>query len=130
MSNLATKRIIADIKNIKRTELEKQNIHVFVEDDDIFRMKALIIGPEDTPYENGYYFIDIHIGDNYPFQNPKCEFIIDLEQQFVEIPSIGFHIDFEINSYKKTCLINGYDDIDYLINNKNKIEEFERKKNA
>ena len=53
--------------------------------------------------------------------------IIDLEQQIVEIPSIDFHIDFEINSYKKTCLINGYDDIDYLINNKNKIEEFERK---
>ena len=56
MSNLATKRIIADIKNIKRTELEKQNIHVFVEDDDIFRMKALIIGPEDTPYADGFYF--------------------------------------------------------------------------
>jgi len=63
-------------------------------------------------------------------ENPKCEFIIDLEQQIVEIPSIGFHIDFEINTYKKTCLINGYDDIDYLINNKNKIKEFERKRNA
>lgn len=63
-------------------------------------------------------------------ENPKCEFIIDLEQQIVEIPSIDFHIDFEINYYKKTCLINGYDDIDYLINNKNKIKEFERKRNA
>ena len=63
-------------------------------------------------------------------ENPKCEFIIDLEQQIVEIPSIDFHIDFEITSYKRTCLINGYDDIDYLINNKNKIEEFERKRNA
>ena len=63
-------------------------------------------------------------------ENPKCEFIIDLEQQFIEIPSIDFHIDFGINSYKKTCLINGYDDIDYLINNKNKIEQFERKRNA
>ena len=49
-------------------------------------------------------------------KNPTCEFIIDLEQQFVEIPSIDIHIDFEINSYKKTCLINGYDDIDFLIN--------------
>ena len=63
-------------------------------------------------------------------ENPKCEFIIDLEQQFVQIPSINFHIDFEINSYKKNCLIHGYDDIDYLINNKNKIEEFEKKRNA
>ena len=32
-------------------------------------------------------------------ENPKCEFIIDLEQQIVEIPSIDFHIDFEINTF-------------------------------
>jgi 3-isopropylmalate/(R)-2-methylmalate dehydratase small subunit len=63
-------------------------------------------------------------------ENPSCEFIIDLVGQYIEVPSIGLHIDFEINSYKKTCLINGYDDIDYLINNKHKIEEFERKLNA
>tara|TARA_Y200000002_G_scaffold130698_1_gene107717 strand:- start:16 stop:606 length:591 start_codon:yes stop_codon:yes gene_type:complete len=63
-------------------------------------------------------------------ENPSCEFIIDLVGQYIEVPSIGLHIDFEINSYKKTCLINGYDDIDYLINNKHKIEEFERKQNA
>lgn len=63
-------------------------------------------------------------------ENPNCEFIVDLVGQYIEIPSIHLHIDFEINSYKKTCLINGYDDIDYLINNKHKIEEFERKRNA
>ena len=63
-------------------------------------------------------------------ENPSCEFIIDLVGQYIEVPSIGLNIDFEINSYKKTCLINGYDDIDYLINNKHKIEEFERKRNA
>ena len=63
-------------------------------------------------------------------ENPNCKFIINLVDQFIKIPSIGLHIDFEINSYKKTCLINGYDDIDYLINNKHKIEEFERKRNA
>ena len=63
-------------------------------------------------------------------ENPNIEFIVDLVDQCVEIPSIGLHIDFEINSYKKTCLINGYDDIDYLINNKHKIKEFEKKRNA
>jgi len=63
-------------------------------------------------------------------ENPNCELIVDLVGQYIEIPSIDLHIDFEINSYKKTCLINGYDDIDYLINNKHKIEEFERKRNA
>ena len=63
-------------------------------------------------------------------KNPNCQFIVDLVGQYIEIPSIDLHIDFEINSYKKTCLINGYDDIDYLINNKHKIEQFERKRNA
>ena len=63
-------------------------------------------------------------------ENPNCEFIVDLEGQYVKIPSIDLHIDFEINSYKKTCLINGYDDIDYLINNMQKIIEFERRRNA
>lgn len=63
-------------------------------------------------------------------KNSNCEFIIDLMGQFIEVPSVGLHIDFEINSYKKTCLINGYDDIDYLISNRHKIEEFERKRNA
>ena len=63
-------------------------------------------------------------------KNPRYEFIIDLKQQSLEIPSIDFHLNFEINPYKKTCLLNGYDDIDFLINNKKKIEEFERKRNA
>ena len=63
-------------------------------------------------------------------ENPTCEFIIDLVGQYIEVPSIDLHIDFEINSYKKTCLINGYDDIDYLISKRHKIKEFERKRNA
>ena len=36
---------------------------------------------------------------------------------------------FEINSYKKTCLLNGYDDIDYLLSSKKEIEEFETLEN-
>ncbi|MDD2438326.1 MAG: 3-isopropylmalate dehydratase small subunit, partial [Massilibacteroides sp.] len=33
---------------------------------------------------------------------------------------------FEINAYKKNCLVNGLDDIDYLLSNKHKIEEYEK----
>ena len=38
----------------------------------------------------------------------------------------GFEESFEVNPYKKECLINGYDDIDYLVSIKNEIEAFEK----
>ena len=50
---------------------------------------------------------------------------IDVENQSITIDATGATEIFEINSYKKTCLLNGYDDIDYLINNKAQIEAFE-----
>lgn len=54
---------------------------------------------------------------------------IDLEKQTITIVSTGEQESFEINSYKKTCLLNGYDDIDFLINMKAEIEEFENSVN-
>lgn len=50
---------------------------------------------------------------------------IDVEQQTITIDATGEKEVFDINPYKKTCLLNGYDDIDYLINHKPQIEAFE-----
>ncbi len=50
---------------------------------------------------------------------------IDVEQQTITIDETGAQEVFDINAYKKTCLLNGYDDIDYLINHKAQIEAFE-----
>ena len=50
---------------------------------------------------------------------------IDVDKQTISIDATGEQEKFDINSYKKTCLLNGYDDIDYLINNKKDIEAFE-----
>ena len=55
--------------------------------------------------------------------NPSSEVTIDLENQTMGSP-IG-NTTFEIDSYKKTCLINGYDDIDFLISKKDKINAYE-----
>lgn len=60
--------------------------------------------------------------------NPKTELVIDLEKQTVSVKDSELSEDFEIDAYKKTCMINGYDDIDYLINNKEQIEAFEAQK--
>jgi 3-isopropylmalate/(R)-2-methylmalate dehydratase small subunit len=50
---------------------------------------------------------------------------VNLPEQTVTILSTGEKEIFEINNYKKTCLLNGYDDIDYLLSMKKEIEEFE-----
>jgi 3-isopropylmalate/(R)-2-methylmalate dehydratase small subunit len=63
-------------------------------------------------------------------KDPATEIEVNLKDQTIkslESPSLGGDLGeaFEINSYKKTCLLNGYDDIDYLLNAKKEIEEFE-----
>ena len=52
--------------------------------------------------------------------------IVDVENQRIQIKATGETEQFDINDYKKTCLLNGYDDIDYLINMKDEIIEFEK----
>ncbi len=50
---------------------------------------------------------------------------IDVDKQTITIDATGTQETFDINRYKKTCLLNGYDDIDYLLSNKQVIEAFE-----
>ncbi len=59
--------------------------------------------------------------------NPQMEVTVDLPNQTVTNKETGRSERFEINGYKKHCLINGIDDIDYLLQNKDKIEEWERR---
>ena len=58
-------------------------------------------------------------------KNPETKFEVDIEKQKFTILSTGESTTFEINNYKKHCLENGLDDIDYLINMKKSIEQFE-----
>lgn len=57
-------------------------------------------------------------------KNPATIITVDLEQQKVTLED-GTSEPFEINQYKKTCMINGYDDIDYLLNMRDEIKHFE-----
>jgi 3-isopropylmalate/(R)-2-methylmalate dehydratase small subunit len=60
-------------------------------------------------------------------KNPKAEFLVDLGKQTFTIVGSGELVGFEINSYKKHCLMNGLDDIDYLVSLKEEIAGFESK---
>lgn len=53
---------------------------------------------------------------------------INLEEQIITIDKTGESEKFAINPYKKECLLNGYDDIDYLLNLRQDIEKFEQEK--
>lgn len=57
--------------------------------------------------------------------DPNATFSVDLEAQTFTIDGSGESTSFEISPYKKECLQNGYDDIDYLISLKDQIQEFE-----
>ena len=59
--------------------------------------------------------------------DPASKLEVNLEKQEVTILSTGQKEGFDINIYKKTCLLNGYDDIDYLLSIREKIVEFEKK---
>jgi 3-isopropylmalate/(R)-2-methylmalate dehydratase small subunit len=96
---------------------------------DIFRNNAL---------NNG--ILPVQVSDEFLQKifacNNETELSVDLEKQTItitgsKVPSMGgdFGEAFEINSYKKTCLLNGYDDIDFLLSIKTDIEQFEKIEN-
>jgi len=59
-------------------------------------------------------------------KNPKAEIEVNLPDQTITNKETGNSEKFEINAYKKHCLENGLDDIDFLLSNKNKIEAWEK----
>lgn len=60
--------------------------------------------------------------------NPATKLKIDLEAQTIEIEGSTIKESFEIAPYKKQCLMNGYDDVDYLVSIHQEIKEFEQKR--
>jgi 3-isopropylmalate/(R)-2-methylmalate dehydratase small subunit len=62
-------------------------------------------------------------------KNKQSQLTVNLRDQFIELPGTSLKVQFEINAHKKTYLLNGYDDIDYLLSIKDKISDYEKKSN-
>jgi 3-isopropylmalate/(R)-2-methylmalate dehydratase small subunit len=90
---------------------------------DIFRNNCLNIGV--LPVQVSTEFLEEIFNNIY--KNPKTKLKIDLNQQIIRILETDSSESFEINEYKKENMLNGYDDIDYLMNIKDSIEKFAKK---
>ncbi len=90
---------------------------------DIFRNNCLNIGV--LPVQVSSQFLSKLFQEIY--ENPNSKIEVDLPNQTISILNIGLNEKFEINNYKKQNMLNGFDDIDYLINIKSEIEDFAKK---
>ena len=76
MSKEAMKRIMnKDMKNITKMNLSDLGIHVNFDEENIMKATAIIIGPKDTPYENGILYFIIEFPHNYPYSPPKVGYL-------------------------------------------------------
>lgn len=91
---------------------------------DIFKNNALNNGL--LPVEVSPDFLQAFFELAEKEKTPRIK--IDLEEQTVEIVASGKKEGFDLNAYKKYCLLNGYDDIDFLLSLKDKTEAFEQKR--
>lgn len=89
---------------------------------DIFKNNALNNGL--LPVQVSQQFLDTIF--NEVNKNKNLEITINLPEQYIELKDLNLKESFDINVYKKTCLINGYDDIDYVLTMKDKIEAYEK----
>ena len=87
---------------------------------DIFRNNCLNIGVLPVKVSEGY------LNDLFEeiYKNPQTIIIVDLSSQIVKVEDKNLESSFEINAYKKNNLINGFDDIDYLLDMKQEIKDF------
>jgi len=90
---------------------------------DIFKGNALNNGVLPVQVSPGFLKKLFRVID----ENPSAEIKTDLENQKIEISGTGESEKFDIDPYKKTCLINGFDDIDYLVSKIDSIKKFEEK---
>jgi len=67
-------RLLKDIKETRKGILEQNGIYYVHDNENILKGYAMIVGPEDTPYEYGYYLFDVFFPTNYPHSPPKFIF--------------------------------------------------------
>jgi ubiquitin-conjugating enzyme E2 Z len=89
------KRLLKDVRNIMKNPLTNHGIHYIHDNNDCTVGYALIIGPQETPYKNGFYFFKFDFPPAYPYEPPKVNYLTN-----------GENVRFNPNLYRngKVCL--------------------------
>ncbi len=74
VSNETIKRLLTDIKEIMKSPLTAHGIYYEHNETDMLKGQALIIGPKDTPYQDGFYLFEFLFPTNYPYSPPKITY--------------------------------------------------------
>ena len=74
VSKETMRRIISDIKEIRKNPLTEHGIYYEHDEANMLCAKAMVIGPEDTPYADGFYLFKIKYPSNYPYSPPSVNF--------------------------------------------------------
>ncbi len=69
-----TKRLLLDVADIMKNPLTEQGIHYIHDEGNMFKGTAMIIGPSDTPYADGFYFFKFKFPKEYPFKPPTLTY--------------------------------------------------------
>ncbi len=101
MNSGLAKRLAYEIKiyESQKKVLNASGIFLDYNTDDLSTMKCLIIGPENTPYEGGFYIFKIDLPNNYPFNPPKFTFLTRCD-------NIRFHPNLYVNGYVCLSILN------------------------
>lgn len=91
------KRLARDVSEINKNNLSSNGIFYIHDEENILNGYALIIGPKDTVYENGFYFFQFLFPEQYPYSPPKVTFC-----NFDKNNNTRFHPNLYRNG--KTCL--------------------------
>ena len=102
MSKEAIQRIMnKDMKSIQKMKLKELGIHVNFDEENIMKATAIIIGPKDTPYENGILYFIIEFPKDYPFKPPKIGYLSSSRYRIHPNLYVGKSCD---NFIGKVCL--------------------------
>ena len=75
MNEKNKRRLAKDVVRIIKNPLTEHNIFYKHDENDMLKGYALIIGPKDTLYDNGFYFFKFNFTKNYPYEPPKVEYL-------------------------------------------------------